>query len=419
MYLTPLQLEAVKKGTYAERPESSTPGTLYYTTDSQELYLYTSQGWILPATAPAIVTSLVATNSGSGRALNNGRTSVSFTQPTTAGVATTYTAVATPVAGGSPITATGSASPIVITGLASNASYTYYVSASNSYGQTLSITTSGVIATTLPAVPVINSITPIFEGATVAATVGATGGAATTYTVVSNPVTTTRTASSFPYNFTGLTVGTAYTFTVTATNANGSTQSNTSTAVTIPNVYALGSRGPGGGWVFYDAGSTLSWGRYLEVATPTATIPWTNMNYYSKWSGNLSTAFTGGYDNWGGSLGTAFGIGTGWQNTTNAINDTLGNTPNKMITYCRAYAGGGFTNWSLASIDEITAIKRYRETNAAFDGYYYDWEHPHGSSTERPNYRPSFYALMGDSQDYYTNTNKDDGSYPVCVRAFS
>jgi hypothetical protein len=42
MYLTPLQLEAVKKGTLAERPVTSTSGNLYYTTDTQELYLYTT-----------------------------------------------------------------------------------------------------------------------------------------------------------------------------------------------------------------------------------------------------------------------------------------------------------------------------------------------------------------------------------------
>ena len=114
MYLTPLQLEAVKKGTYAERPASSTEGTLYYTTDTQELYLYTSQGWILPATPPAVVTSVTPTNSGSGRAFNNGRSSISFTQPASAGVATNYTAVATPVSAGSTITATGSSSPVIV-----------------------------------------------------------------------------------------------------------------------------------------------------------------------------------------------------------------------------------------------------------------------------------------------------------------
>ena len=44
---------------------------------------------------------------------------------------------------------------------------------------------------------------------------------ATSYSVVSNPATTTQTASSSPYTFTGLTTGTAYTFQIAATNAQG------------------------------------------------------------------------------------------------------------------------------------------------------------------------------------------------------
>lgn len=240
MYLTPLQLEAVKKGTLAERPASSTTGTLYYTTDTQELYLYTSQGWILPATPPAVVTSVTPTDSGSGRAFNNGRASISFTQPTTAGVSTSYTAIATPVSGGSTFTGTAALSPVVVTGLLSNTSYTYTITGANSYGQTITTSSASVLSTTVPQAPTSVSGTTANTSSSVSVTAGATGGSAiTSFTVTPYIAGVAQTGliasnSSSPVSVTGLTNGTAYTFTATATNANGASAASSASGSVTP-----------------------------------------------------------------------------------------------------------------------------------------------------------------------------------------
>ena len=350
MYLTPYQIESVKKGILAARPGTDAAGQLYYTTDTQELYLYTNQGWILPAVPPAIPTSVVATNTGSGRAFNNGRSSISFTQPGTAGVATSYLITAVPVGGGTTVTTTGSASPIAITGLLSNTSYTYTVTANNSYGQQVSAATSSILSTTIPEAPTITSLDVMTGSLQINATVGGTGGAATTYSIVSSPATTTKTTSTFPYVFTGLTNGTSYTFTITATNSNGSASGVTSSSASPVLAYAIGATGPGGGKVFYDAGSYLSWGRFLEAAP----------------------SDTGGGRLWGypytqgAGLNLPSTLGSGYANTV-----ALANAGSGVASAALAYNGGGLTDWFMPDISMVNILYSLKSTIGNFgDGWY-------------------------------------------------
>jgi hypothetical protein len=105
--------------------------------------------------------------------------------------------------------------------------------------------------------------------------------------------------------------------------------------------YAIGDTGPGGGVVFYDAGSTLSWGRYLEVATTSSSPAWTDV--MSAWSGNTNTI-----------VGTSTAIGTGYANTLAMVAQS--NQVNRAGTRTRSYSGGGKSDWFLPSKDELNQL---------------------------------------------------------------
>jgi hypothetical protein len=100
--------------------------------------------------APYKPTIETGTDVGTGRAYNNGAISVTFTA---AGpyAATSYTVTAVEDASK---TASGASSPIVVENLASGTSYTFKVTATNSYGTSeASSATSAVTATTVPQAP--------------------------------------------------------------------------------------------------------------------------------------------------------------------------------------------------------------------------------------------------------------------------
>jgi hypothetical protein len=93
----------------------------------------------------------------------------------------------------------------------------------------------------VPQAPTIGAVTGANAQASVEFTAGATGGSTITgYTVTSSPGNITGTGSSSPIVVTGLTNDTAYTFTVTATNANGtSLASSASSPITLVTDYGV------------------------------------------------------------------------------------------------------------------------------------------------------------------------------------
>ena len=104
----------------------------------------------------------------------------------------------------------------------------------------------------------------------------------------------------------------------------------------------LGQTGPGGGIVFYDAGSSQTWGRYLEVA-PTG------------WSGSNETNTTGTWCSTNSfEAATLTGLGDGYANTlmlqTNC--GASGNAANMV----RSYTGGGFQDWYLPAQNEADQL---------------------------------------------------------------
>ena len=286
--------------------------------------------------APIIGT---ATNVPSGRAYNNGRADVTFTAPSYTGVPalTSYTVTSSP--GG--YTATGTSSPISVTGLQSNTAYTFTVVANNLKGSSASSATSNSItATTVPEAPTVGTLTRTSDTvASLAFTAGNTGGSTiTSYVSTASPTlsVTVNAGTTSPRTITGSFVGgTSYTLQIAAVNANGTSAYSSASNSVMVNPNGIGMTGPGGGIIFYDAGSTQSWGRYLEAST-------VNQGSGNKWSSTLYN------------VSTSTAIGTGMANTLAII--AAGASGANAAPTCRAYTGGGLTDWFLPSKDELNQL---------------------------------------------------------------
>jgi len=271
-------------GPQSSRPASPTIGQSFYNGDLATFEIWNGSTWAITNSAPASVTSVTATDSGSGRAYNNGRTSVAFTPADVGGLATLYTVVSSPSA----YTATGTSSPIIVTGLQTNTSYTYSVIASNAVGAAAGLISTAVTATTIPTAsgtPTAALITDGTGNIGVSWAASSTGGAGTTtsYLVTSSPGGITATTTSTSATISGLTSGTAYTFTVVASNANGSAAasaaSNSVTSLAGPamNYLVVGGgassfsvNGAGGGGGAVKTGTNTVFGTSFQITVGAA-----------------------------------------------------------------------------------------------------------------------------------------------------
>ncbi len=116
---------------------------------------------------------------------------------------------------------------------------------------------------------------------------------------------------------------------------------------------SIGSTGPGGGVVFYDAGSQQSWGRYLEFApkgwSGKSTDPqliWCDLD--KTLVGNIVS-----YDMLTQARGSQ--IGKGKSNTDAIVSKCSAGAG----VEARRYTGGGKLDWSLPSIDELNELCKY------------------------------------------------------------
>ena len=168
---------------------------------------------------PKNVSGVSATNVGSGRAFNDGRIDVSWTNPSAGNTPTGYK-----VYDGATLKATIShpTSTAQITGLTSNTSYTFTVKAYDSYGEASGENASAVTATTVPATPSAPTATAQASAANddVSWSAPSDGGTAiTSYDWESNDSKSGNTAStSTPV---GQEAGTTQSYRVRAKNANG------------------------------------------------------------------------------------------------------------------------------------------------------------------------------------------------------
>ena len=125
------------------------------------------------------------------------------------------------------IVATGTGSPIKVSGLTPNVNYTFTVIAINSNGESVSSSPSNSVLIDYPVVPSVPtniSVVPSTNKMTVSfvAPTNDGGSTITGYTVTVMPGNTTFNGLSSPISVTGLSKFTAYTFSVTANNAVGS-----------------------------------------------------------------------------------------------------------------------------------------------------------------------------------------------------
>lgn len=130
---------------------------------------------------------------------------------------------------------------------------------------------------------------------------------------------------------------------------------------------ALGDIGPAGGVVFYDAGSTKLWGRYLEAApeeTEIAGLPWKKLSYKDKNGPIYSDAKTATARV---QRIVAKTIGMGARNTQRIVRRY--GDGNYAARYADNVSVNGFDDWFLPSEDELFEMYKFMHaTSVKLDG---------------------------------------------------
>jgi hypothetical protein len=179
---------------------------------------------VLPSSVPGAPTDVTATNISNGT--NTGTVELTFTAPASDGglPIQNYTAVSKP--GGIIGTSGNGTTRIQVTGLTYGTSYTFTVYATNPDGKgPVSAPSNAVVPAPIPSPPQGPYATPLDQAASISCVPPASNGGSpiVSYTVTSSPGGITATGTSCPIVVTGLTDGTTYKFTLTATNAAGGT----------------------------------------------------------------------------------------------------------------------------------------------------------------------------------------------------
>ena len=193
------------------------------------------------ATAPSQVTGLTATDFGTSRSYNNGRIDLSWTAPSDGGSAITGYLIERSLNGvtySTFVSNTGTTSTTYTdTGLTSAQTYYYRVSAINAVGTGTASSAASATATTVPQTPTVSASVSSSTQVSLSFS-GATGGKAlSSLTITSSPsISLSYSGTSSPITVTGsYVVNQAYTFTMSATNANGTSGTSAASNSVTPN----------------------------------------------------------------------------------------------------------------------------------------------------------------------------------------
>jgi hypothetical protein len=116
---------------------------------------------------------------------------------------------------------------------------------------------------------------------------------------------------------------------------------STPTIICKPNLICpVGSIGPAGGVVFYDAGTKQSWGRYLEISIK-------DLPEVFGWCSSTDAE--------GINLDTSKEIGSGYSNTQKIRSKCNQDSSNAGLVAIH-YASGGFSDWFIPSLDELLKL---------------------------------------------------------------
>lgn len=200
----------------------------------------------------------------------------------------------------------------------------------------------GVSAATVPGAPTIGTATATgVTTATVAYTAPASNGGSTitSYTATSSPSGITGTlsqAGSGTITVSGLSGSTSYTFTVTATNAIGTSAASAASNSITTSEAAPTTIGQAYGGGFYAGKINVSGTQYYLIVAPKASGETTGL----RW----------------GVFGTATGITSDINGPTNSASLAALGASYEAATFCEGLTIGGYSDWYLPAKNELEVL---------------------------------------------------------------
>jgi hypothetical protein len=235
----PLPEGGIPTGNTADRPANPVIGDVYYNGQLGLLEIFNGTNFVA-CSAPAASPTISVADIGTDIAYGSAQGTVTITEGLDGGKATSFIISAS--TGGYTATTTGTTVNITV---GNNASYTFSGQGRNVFGTSVAGASTSATLTTVPQAPTIGTATTsgVTSDVTVTWTLNSTGGknlSSITITPYLNgttaqTATTAATTSSTSATIVGLTGGSAYTFKVKTTNANGTgLESSASNSITVP-----------------------------------------------------------------------------------------------------------------------------------------------------------------------------------------